>query len=393
MRLGSPSALVVGAGIFGTVSALELRRRGWGVALLDAGPIPHPDASSTDVSKLIRADYGADERLTDLAVRALEGWEAWSRRWPSAEKPLYHPDGVLFLRPDPLEPGTFEGDSRALLAARGFPLETLDRAGIELRFPAWSTGRFPHGYLNRRGGWAESGRVVARLAEEARAAGVQVHERLGASELVVGEGTEGVRTWDGELWEADAVVVAVGPWTPLFLPELARVLTPVAQPVVYFRPADPERFTADRFPPWAADISRTGWYGFPLGPDGTVKVAHHGKGWRILPGGGSVPAEHVERCRAFLREAIPELAEAPVDRTRICFYCDSMDGYFLIGRHPDREGLVVASGGSGHAFKFAPVLGALVADAVERAPGAEDSPFAWRTPTERSTEHARQRED
>ena len=390
MQLDSPGVVIIGAGIFGVTAALELRRRGWSVALLEAGPIPHPDASSTDASKLVRMDYGGDEHLTELAARSLEGWEAWNRSWG---EPLYHPDGVLFLRAEPPEPGTFEGDSRRLLSARGVALEDLAAHDLGQRFPAWNTEAFPHGYFNPRGGWVESARVVERLAQEASDAGVLVRERVTAVGLAGDDRVEGVEADDGSLWQADAVVVAVGCWTPLFLPDLARVLTPVAQPLVYLRPHDPEPFRTERFPPWTADVSRTGWYGFPVASDGTVKVAHHGKGWRLLPGGGSVPPEHLERCRDFLRDAVPQLADAPVERTRICFYCDSVDGYFWILRVPEREGLVVASGGSGHGFKFGPVLGALVADAVEERPEAAVSPFAWRTPEEPSSEQARHRED
>ena len=53
----SSSILIAGAGIFGLTAAWELRRRGWTVTVLDPGPIPRPSAASTDVSKVVRADY------------------------------------------------------------------------------------------------------------------------------------------------------------------------------------------------------------------------------------------------------------------------------------------------------------------------------------------------
>ena len=73
--------IVVGAGIFGVTCALELCRRGNRVRLLDPGPLPHPDAASTDISKAVRMDYGADVFYTDLAERAIHGWQAWNRRF------------------------------------------------------------------------------------------------------------------------------------------------------------------------------------------------------------------------------------------------------------------------------------------------------------------------
>ncbi|RIK39775.1 MAG: sarcosine oxidase, partial [Chloroflexi bacterium] len=52
--------LVAGCGIYGVTAALKLHARGHRVAILDPGPIPHPLAASTDISKAIRAEYGPD---------------------------------------------------------------------------------------------------------------------------------------------------------------------------------------------------------------------------------------------------------------------------------------------------------------------------------------------
>ena len=66
-------AIIVGAGIFGVTAALELRRRGYEVSLLDPGPLPHPLATSTDISKMVRSDYGDDELFTAMAEESIEG--------------------------------------------------------------------------------------------------------------------------------------------------------------------------------------------------------------------------------------------------------------------------------------------------------------------------------
>ena len=79
-------------------------------------------------------------------------------------------------------------------------------------------------------------------------------------------------------------------------------------------------------------------------------------------------AEQTAALRTFLADVIPALAEAPIVATRLCVYGDSLDGHFWIDRHPTRTRVTVAAGGSGHGFKFAPVLGALIADAVEGTP-------------------------
>jgi len=232
---------------------------------------------------------------------------------------------------------------------------------------------------------------VARLIAEARDAGVRLDEgRSGAGPLLRGTRVGGVRLAAGGTLEADRVVLAAGAWTPAWLPGLEALLTAVAQPVLHFRPRDERLFRAPRFPVWSADISRTGWYGFPLQRDGVVKVAHHGAGKRTAADRPRAVSAEIERaCRRMLRHTFPALADAPLVASRECLYCDSPDGDFWIDHHPRHPGLVVAAGGSGHAFKFAPVLGTIVADVVEGRPNPDAARFAWREPGARRTEQAR----
>lgn len=358
-------AVVVGAGIVGVESARALRRNGFDVALLDQGPIPHPDAATTDLSKLVRADYGTDTFHRDLMARAHSGWTAWNARF---ERPLYHETGLLVATDDP-SPDGFEATSRAAVQAIGWPTRDVRWAD----HPAWRPYR--GGYVSERAGWAESGAVLAALTGLARAEGVDVRP-----DAVV----------DVDHLEADVVVVAAGAWTPVLLPELADRIRPVGQPVFHLLPEDPDRFRPPHFLPWAADIARTGWYGFPATADGRVKIANHGDGVHTDPNGPRVlPADAEDRLRAFLRDRLPALADAPVVGTRLCLYSDTFDGDFLIDRHPDRPGVVVATGGSGHLFKFGPVLGDLVANVVL---GGDPPPrYRWRALADRRLEAARAR--
>ena len=72
------------------------------------------------------------------------------------------------------------------------------------------------------------------------------------------------------------------------------------------------------------------------------------------------------------------MADAPITYRRLCLYSDTRDEDFWIDRHPEIEGLIVAAGGSGHGFKFAPLLGPQIADVVEKCPGAMAEKFRWR---------------
>src|SRR5215212_10218373 len=120
------SALIVGAGAFGLTTAVELRRRRWTVTVLDAGPVPRAEAASTDVSKIIRTDYGSDLLYTAMGEAAMAGWDEWNERWSPR---LYHEDGFVLLATEPMQPGGFEYESYSLLARRGHPVTRL--AGLD----------------------------------------------------------------------------------------------------------------------------------------------------------------------------------------------------------------------------------------------------------------------
>ena len=371
------SIVIVGAGVFGLTAALELRARGWSVSVIDPGPVPTPTAASTDISKVVRMDYGADELWTELGRKSLARWAEWKAE---SGQPLFHNDGFLVLSHEAMRPGGFEFESFRYLTALGERLERLDSAAVAQRFPGWAAEKYPDGYLNPTGGWAESGKVVAWLAQKARREGVQVFEKCAFARLLEsGSHVVGVQAKDGREFRVDLTLLATGAWTPTLLPELSDVMWATGQPVLHFRVTNPAEWQAPRFPVWAADIGRTGWYGFPALADGTLKVANHGRGRRIHPDAPrEVSPDDEPRFRAFLRDTFPALADAPLIGTRLCLYCDTFDGTFWLDHHPQRPGLFVAAGDSGHAFKFAPVLGDLIADAVERKQGDATKRLAWR---------------
>jgi sarcosine oxidase len=382
------SIVVVGAGVFGVTAALELRRRGWHVTVVDPGPVPRPAAASTDISKVVRLDYGADELYTAMGEAALSGWDRWNAAW---ESPLYHQDGFLLLTTEAMRPGGFEHESFELLRRRGHAPRRLGPGDLESRFSGWDGARYRDGYFNARAGWVESGNVLARLAADAAARGVLLAQGVAFDGLLETDaGVAGIRTTDSTELRADVVLVAAGAWTPALLPHLAGVMWTVGQPVVHLTVEHAAQWQAPRFPVWAADISRTGWYGFPALADGTLKIGRHGPGRRVHPDEPrTVLPSELAPFREFVRESLPALSGAPIAATRLCLYCDTFDGDFWIDRDPERAGLVVAAGDSGHGFKFAPLLGPLIADVVERRPNNWSSRFAWRARVADGKEAAR----
>jgi glycine/D-amino acid oxidase-like deaminating enzyme len=370
--------IVVGAGINGVVAAIELRKRGHEVALIDPGPLPHPLAASTDISKAVRAAYGADEDYTALAEQSRKIWRQWNVEFGIE---LYHEIGFLFMRQRPMQPGDFEYESFKLLEQRGHRVERINSKYLRERYPAWRAERYPDGFLDLEAGYAESGRVVATLVQRAKSLGVELRENAKFQELdEAGSRVTGILLENGEKIAAATVVMAVGAWTPYALPFTRNFLRASGQPVFHLKPKQPELFTPERFPIFGADISTTGYYGFPLNGDGVVKIANHGPGREMSPDSPerAVTKEEENKMRQFLFHSFPALADSPIVFTRLCFYCDTPDGNFWIAPDPDRPGLIIAAGDCGHGFKFAPGLGEIIADAVEGKSNPLLEKFRWR---------------
>lgn len=371
--------LIAGAGVFGLTAALELNRRGHAVTVVDPGPVPHPLASSTDISKVIRMEYGSDLFYTEKAAQARSGWLRWNEDFGEQ---LYHETGLLVLAAGPLRPGSFEGDSLAALKKQGHKPKLLDAPEIARDYPAWNTQRFSHGFFHQHAGFAESGQVITALARVAVRSGVNL--RLGSPVVALlrqDARIYGVQTASHTVFEADATLIAAGAWSPLLVPELQQSIRVVGQPVFHLHCPPGGLFDAPRFPVFTADISNTGWYGFPRHPHkDVIKIAHHGVGRPVHPGQDSRPVSKAARLRLrdFLSSSLPVLRDAEIVYERLCLYCDSLDGHFFIDAHPELDGLFVATGGSGHGFKFAPLLGDWIADTVEGQPRPDLQRFAWR---------------
>ena len=193
--------IIVGAGINGVTAAIELKKRSHEVVLVDPGPLPHPLAASTDISKAVRAAYGADEDYTALAERSIELWRQWNEEFGTE---LYHEVGVMFVRRAKMEPGDFEYESLKLLEKRGLKVARMDTPQLWKRFPAWNPELYQDGVLEIEAGYAESGRAVAMLIERAKSIGVEL--RNGSRFVCLDEDGDRVKGIVLEEWHRSAVI-------------------------------------------------------------------------------------------------------------------------------------------------------------------------------------------
>jgi glycine/D-amino acid oxidase-like deaminating enzyme len=195
----------------------------------------------------------------------------------------------------------------------------------------------------------------------------------------VGEGAdlrvdEAVRSWavrgdgvevvtDRGTYHAARLVVTAGAWATQLLADLGVPLTVMRQVQTWFR-TDPARVRRDRFPVFLADVPGGPFYGLPaLDADGVKIARHYGAPELSDPSGvdwQTSPADF-EPVDAFLREYTTFERWAPT-RAEVCQYTLTPDRHFVIDTHPLYPQVAVACGFSGHGFKFAPVVGEVLAD-------------------------------
>ena len=355
---------IVGAGIFGMAAALELRKRGHDVTLIERGQIPNPEASSTDVSKVIRRTNYPNETYVELVTRAAAQWREWHER---TSRSIYFQTGKLIAVRD------FGPEYEALTG-----WETLSRLGKDVfeltagqvgkRFPQFAVSDEDRLFYDPWAGYLRSGQALADLATLARDAGVTICENTLVA--AVEETDSGVRIrWNPESRDCDRAVVAAGPWVVELLPAMEARVRITRQQMAFFVPRDATPFRRDRFPVWSILSPGNLWYGFPYLHEGFVKVAEDSK---VEDTTVDVPREPTAAflawAREFVAQRIPALSDGELVGGRSCLYtnmADMEDEQFVIDWAPGCERVLIAGCGCGHGFKFGGAVGPLIADALE----------------------------
>ncbi|EAW13713.1 NAD(P)/FAD-dependent oxidoreductase [Aspergillus clavatus NRRL 1] len=379
--------IIIGAGVFGLSTALKLAQDGYtSVTVLDRCMPPVPDGSSNDISRVIRFDYG-DPIYARIAKEAYDLWKT-----PEYSE-AFHQTPCLWVSQEgtPEQPvqsraAEYSRKTRRVLTEMGQEWHAVPNVEeARKRFPALS-GRLAtlgfDGFYNTNAGWADAGLAVQRLAGRYVAAGVNFI--TGSSGHVVdfeytptGEITA-VKTKNGNRIEGDKFVAATGAWTASLIPSWNSMVA-AGQVVGYVR-LTPEDIVALKDLPIYFNFS-TGFFCFPVHPGtGYLKVAVHGFGYTfphpkavsappdsaVSSRANFVPADGMQRLTAGLRGILPHLASRGFERVGLCWYNDTPAGDFICDYHPDHKNLFIATGGSGHAFKFLPVLGKYIVGSLER---------------------------
>jgi sarcosine oxidase len=362
--------IVVGLGAMGSSALYQLSRRGLRVLGLEAYAPGHQLGSSHGESRIIRLAYHEHPSYVPLLRRAYELWSALESE--SGEDVLNITGGLMIGPPD----SEVVGGARASAELHGLEHEMLSADEMRRRYPVFRATEGDVALYEPRSGFLRPERCLAAFTRLAIAHGAEARY------------AEPVRAWRSETsnvvlstdqgeYATERVVFACGARHTQVLGQSTPPVTPERSPLFWFQPQQPDLFEVGRMPIYLWETAdAVTFYGFPHVEWQGVKVAVHHAGEPCDPDTvdrGPRPADEA-RLRALIRDRMPEL-NGPLASTLVCLYENSPDSHFLIDRLPEQPNVIYAGGFSGHGFKFASVVGEILADLVTRGEATPHADF------------------
>ncbi|WP_247003491.1 N-methyl-L-tryptophan oxidase [Halosolutus gelatinilyticus] len=351
-------AVVVGVGGMGSATTYHLAARGIDVLGLERYDVPHTKGSSHGITRIIRRAYYEHPSYIPLIERA---YDLWKDLAIETGREVIHRTGSIDAGPEGNV--VFEG-SRRSCEEYDIPHEVLASEEVTQRFPGY---RLPDGHMavyQPDGGFVVPEQSIVGHAEAAQAAGAEVRAR---ERVVDWKPTpdEGVRVeTDRGSYEADALVLAAGAWNYKLADALDGLAVPERQVLGWFQPDRPSTFAPENFPVWNLKVEEGRFYGLPIYDVPGMKLGkYHHRDERVDPDAYETePTIEDERVlREVTRRYFPD-ANGPTMRLATCMFTNSPDEHFILDTLPDHPQVAVGAGFSGHGFKFASVIGEILAD-------------------------------
>lgn len=391
------SVLIVGCGVFGLSTALELAEKGYQVTAIDAYEVPSPWSAAADYNKIIRTEYN-DIEYTKLSVEAVKQWRSnpiFKGTYNECGRVLITPelhegrkkfelDGIKNLQSIKGE-GTkiqiFKGGNKLAQIFSELRLNTVEE-NVELKW-------------NPETALGHAAKSLTAVYKQAEAKGVKfIFGSKGEARRVVVQGkNELIETVDGTQYTADKIIISAGAASGKLI-DLKQQQSATALFVTHLKLTEKE-FEQYKNLPIVFD-SYLGYF-FPPDPDTRVmKIALPGSGASHFvtdPFDGSkqqslprykpqnpndtMPRSGLTETKKLLGKYVPELAYHRLFGHKACWIADTSDSHFIIDKVPAYNKILVASGDSGHGFKLLPIIGKYI---VKRLQNTLDPKLAdiWR---------------
>lgn len=352
--------IVVGAGIWGTMTALYLRESGAEVHLIDMWGPGNSRSGSGGESRIIRLGYGRDDIYIDMTKLS---FELWANLEQKTGRKLLEETGMLWLFPNN-NPSYIES-AIPRINFHGYDIETLSIEAAKLRYLQFNLEDFQHIYFEKK--------AAIIYANQACKTAVDYFKKIDGNYEVgfvsVDEqnlgNPKGIQL-NGSPLEADYFVFACGPWNKKLFPFFFQQNLQISRhEVFYFGVPNHlvKHYSAPALPIWSCiDPDSPMFYGMPFHLSKGMKIAYDIRTDPIDPDlDDRTPTPYwIDKSKSYFKYLFPDLTKTFITETRVCQYENSPDGHFIMDYHPQQSNILILAGSSGHGFKMGPAVGDLI---------------------------------
>ena len=351
----------------GSATVYHLARRGWKVIGLERYGIPHEMGSSHGYSRMIRYTLQEHPNYVPLVHRA---YELWHELENSSRETLMVTTGSV--RAGTSESHFFKSAQEAC-DTHDIPYEILTAHEVNRRFPGYQFPDEISSIFQSDGGFLLPERCIVNHVRAAQELGAEIHSE------------EPVLTWEHRgdkvevqtnkgVYTAQRLIITAGAWAGKLVPTLMEHVVPERQVLGWFEPNKPELFLPKSFPVFGILAEEGRYYGFPTYSVPGFKI---GRSHHLLE---KVDPDQMDRevhaeDEAVWRQAVSRYFPQAAGRlleSKTCIYTNTPDEHFMIGMLPENPQVSIAAGFSGHGFKFASVIGEIMADLAQYGETSHD---------------------
>ena len=350
---------IIGMGAMGSMSAWRLAARGARVIAFERFRPGHDRGSSHGDTRIFRTAYFESPEYVPLLQRAKQLWRDLEAETGTELLTL---TGGLAI--GGLDSGLVTGVLASALQ-HDLSHRVLDAAQMESRYPQHRLEAGEVAVREDEAGFLRPERAVAAAAATAEALGARAMVETEVTSMEASDSGVVVESSRGR-FAVERALVAAGPWTAKLLPGLGLPLKVERQVQAWLAVDDPAAFSPERFPIFIREIEGGRFrYGFPTTDGRSIKLAVHHEGTEADPDAidREVADADVEPLRVFARDMLRHVSDRVVDAC-VCMYTNTPDERFTAVSPAEMPGVTVLSACSGHGFKFASVIGELMADAI-----------------------------
>lgn len=361
--------IVLGLGGMGAATAFHLASRGKSVVGIDRYQPGHRYGSSHGKTRIIREAYFEAPEYVPLVRRA---YQLWRELENDSRQSLLSIHGLLTMgQPDSeLVSGVLKSSEMY-----GIACESLDRAEIMRRYPGAVPSEDMVGVYEPTGGLLDPEKCIDAHLELARRNGATIRdgERV-TTWRSTASGVEVVT--DQDTYRAEQLVVTAGPWTGRILNDLDLPLECWRVFFAHYDSVKRDYYTPDVYPITLWDTPTGSYYAIPYLQGQGVKVGRHDSGDVVDPETmkRTVDVAELRRQTETIERYMPG-STGRVLEAETCIYTVTPDHHFIVDRHPEHENVMFACGFSGHGYKFATVIGEVMADLSEH--GRTEHPIGF----------------